>query len=74
MSDADYEKGKQAAVSYYGSQGFAGYTRNIRPEDAIKLYIKPVNEMNVQMPTPLPKPRADWIKGFREQQTEIQAH
>lgn len=74
MSDENYAKGKQAAISYYSSQGFYGFTRNIRPEDAIKLYLKPVNEMNLQMPTPLPKSRADWIRGFREQQAEILAH
>ena len=70
---SDYEKGKQAAESYYSSQAFGGYTRNISPENAIKLYLEPVNEMNVQMPTPLPKSRQDWIRGFREQQLVILA-
>ena len=67
MSD-NYEKGKQDAIAYYSSQAFGGYTRNITPENAIKLFMEPVDEMNVQMPMPLPKPRQDWIRGFREQQ------
>ena len=71
MSNEHYLEGVRAAQIYYNSQGFAGYTRNIRPEDAIKLFLPPVNEMLTQISTPLPKPRKDWIKGFKEEQFNI---
>ena len=73
MSDSDYLEGVRAAQCYYRSQGFSGFTRNVRAEDAIKLFLPPVVEMMTQISTPLPKPRKDWIKGFKEEQTNIMA-
>lgn len=73
MSDKDYLQGVRAAQVYYHSQGYRGYTRTVRAEDAIKLFLPPVNEMMTQIQTPLPKPRKDWIKGFKEEQTAILA-
>lgn len=71
MSNDHYLEGVRAAKTYYNSQGFAGYTRDIRAEDAIKLFLPPVIEMMTQISMPLPKPRKDWIKGFREEQAAI---
>ena len=73
MSDEDYLAGVRAAQNYYHSQGFSSYTRNVRAEDAIKLYLPPVKEMLTQISSPLPKPRKDWIKGFKEEQANILA-
>ena len=74
MSNSDYLEGVRAARSYYYSQGFAGFTRTVRAEDAIRLFLPPVNEMLTQISSPLPKPRRDWIKGFKEEQINILEH
>ena len=68
-----YLAGVRAAQSYYGSQGFGGFTRNVKAEDAIKLFLPPVVEALVQYVAPMPKPRKDWIKGFKEEQAAILA-
>jgi hypothetical protein len=73
MSDKDYLEGVRAAHSYYNGQGYAGYTRNVRADDAIKLFLPPVTEMMTMVSSPLPKPRRDWIKGFKEEQANILA-
>jgi len=73
MSNEHYLEGVRAAQCYYNGQAFGGFTRNVRAEDAIKLFLPPVNEMMTQISTPLPKPRKDWIKGFKEEQTLILA-
>lgn len=73
MSEDYYEKGKQDARGYYGSQAFAGYTRDVSAESAIKLFLPPVHETGMQMAVPLPKPRQDWTNGFKEQQAAILA-
>jgi len=64
------EAGYQAAKTYYTSQFHASYTRHVRAEDAAKLFLPPVAEMLVQMETPLPKPRQEWIAGFKQYQKE----
>lgn len=67
----DYIDGAHAAEAYYSSQGFASYTRFVRAEDAIKLFLPPVNEAMIQTSTPMPKPRRDWMKGFTDRQKEL---
>ena len=71
MSNEHYFEGVRACQSYYNSQGFAGLSRYVRAEEAIKLFMPPVNEQLIQVSTPLPKPRRDWIKGFKEEQANI---
>lgn len=71
MSNEHYLEGVRAAQAYYGSQGFSNLTRTIRAEDAIKLFWPPVEEYLTQVSSPLPKPRKDWIKGFKEEQINI---
>ena len=71
MSDKDYLQGVRAAQAYYNSQGYGALTRHVRAEDAIKLFLPPVAEMMVQYVAPLPKPRKDWIRGFKEEQANI---
>ena len=71
MSNENYLEGVRAAQSYYRSQGFGGFSRNVRAEDAIKLFLPPVTEALVQYVAPMPKPRKDWIKGFKEEQANI---
>ena len=73
MSNEHYLEGVRAAQSYYTSQGFAGYTRHIRAEDAARLYLPPLTEQMIMVSTPLPKPRRDWLRGFKEEQTNILA-
>jgi len=71
MSNEHYLEGVRAAQSYYRSQGYAAFTRDVRAEDAIKLFLPPVEEMLTQISMPMPKPRRDWIKGFKEEQACI---
>ena len=73
MSNEHYLEGVRAAQSYYNGQGYQGYTRNVRAEDAIKLFLPPVVEALVQYVTPMPEPRKDWMKGFKEEQAAILA-
>jgi len=72
MSNDDYLNGVRAAQSYHKAHGY-GYCKNIRAEDAIKMYWPPIEEQMVQYSSPLPKPRQDWIKGFKEEQAAILA-
>ena len=67
----DKEEGARAADAYYNGQAYGALTRNIKAEDAIKLFLPPVNEMMVQYVAPLPKDRKDWLAGFKEEQTKI---
>ena len=66
-----FEEGRKACRTYYASQAFAGLTRSIKAEDAIKLFWPPVDEMQIMVSTPLPKPRQKWIAGFKKEQAEI---
>ena len=68
-----FEQGQKQCREYYASQAFAGLTRNIKAEDAIKLFWPPVDEMLIMVSTPLPKPRQKWIAGFKKQQVELLA-
>jgi len=63
-------KGVRAAQDYYHAHGY-GLAKNVRPEDVIKLYLPPVNEMMLQISTPMPQPRVDWMRGFKEEQANI---
>lgn len=67
----DCEEGAKAAYSYYYDQAYGPLTRNIKAEDAIKLFLPPVNEMMVQYVAPLPKDRKEWLEGFKEAQIKI---
>lgn len=68
-----YLEGVRSAQAFYHSGHYGGLDRNLRAEDAIKLFLPPVAEMLTQISMPLPKPRKDWIKGFKEEQTAILA-
>ena len=70
MKNENYLAGVRAAQGYYNTHGH-GFTKHIRAEDAIKMYLPPVEEHMSMMQTPLPKPRKDWIKGFKEEQESI---
>ena len=73
MSNEHYLEGVRAAQCYYKGQAFGGFTRNVLAEDAIKLFLPPIAEALVQYVAPMPKPRKDWIKGFKEEQAAILA-
>ena len=73
VNNKDYLDGVRCCQSYYNGQAFSGYTRNIKAEDAIRLYKPPVVEYLTQVSSPLPKPRKDWIRGFEEEQANILA-
>lgn len=66
-----FDEGKQAAVAYYSSQGFAGLSRSISAEDAAKLFLPNLNESMMTIATPYPKPRQKWLAGFKKGQAEI---
>lgn len=72
MSNEHYLEGVRAAQGYYGSHCH-GFSMNIKAEDAIRIYWPPVEEQMVQYQSPLPKPRKDWIRGFKEEQAVILA-
>lgn len=72
MVDQNYFKqGQVDCKNYYTSPAYAGLTRFIKAEDAIKIFWPPVDEMNTQIAMPLPKPRQKWMAGFKNEQTVI---
>jgi hypothetical protein len=72
MSDnKDYMEGARCVRAYYYSQGYGSLTRNVKAEDAIKLFLPPVVEMMTPISSPLPQSRQDWIRGFKEEQINI---
>lgn len=71
MSNEHYLEGVRAAQTFYGSKYYGGFDQNIKAEDAIKIFLPPVVEYLTQVSSPLPKPRKDWIKGFKEEQISI---
>ena len=73
MSNEHYLEGVRAAQSFYRSRYYGGFDRNIKAEDAIKFFWPPVEESLIQYTAPIPKPRKDWIKGFKEEQAAILA-
>ena len=73
MSNEHYLEGVRCARAFYYSGHYGGLDQNIRAEDAIKLFLPPVNEAMNLFQTPMPKPRKDWIKGFKEEQAAILA-
>ena len=62
--------GVRAAQNYYSAHGY-GFAKYVKAEDVIKMYLPPVVEHLTQISSPLPKPRKDWIRGFREEQVNI---
>lgn len=68
-----FDEGKNAAVAYYASPHLAGFTRNVKAKDAIKLFWPTLPVEDIQMEQPLPKPRQKWLAGFRKGQAEILA-
>ena len=72
-TNEDYLNGVRAAQNYYNSKMFAGFVRDVQAKDAIRLFLPPVVEYLTQVASPLPKPRKDWIKGFKEEQAAILA-
>lgn len=66
-----FEQGKNDAINYYSSQAYSGLTRNIKAEDAMKLFWPAPTESMSQISTPYPKPIQKWLKGFRKGQAGI---
>lgn len=62
-----YEEGRQARQNFLKSKGHGGVFRNISGKDAIKLFFPNVRESLMQVSTPLPTDRADWIKGWDDE-------
>ena len=55
MSDEEinyYEQGREQCRVYYNSQAYAGLTRAIKAEDAIKLFWPNVDEMQIMVSMP----------------------
>ena len=61
----DWLAGYSAYSQYYESQGYSSFTRNIRPEDAAKLFLPAVEESHMQVSTPLPRARREWVEGWQ---------
>ena len=65
-----YEQGQHDAIAYYSSPSFAQFTRDVKAEDAIKLFLPVPRESLSQMATPYPKPIQDWLDGFQQVKDE----
>lgn len=65
-----YEAGRQAHHEYYNSQAYSGLSRGISASDAIKLFFPNVEESMMQVSSPLPKKRREWIKGWEDVEQE----
>ena len=68
-----FEQGQKACQAYYKSQAFAGLTRGVKADQAIKLFWPPTDEQLIMVSMPLPKPRQKWIAGFKKEQTAMLA-
>jgi hypothetical protein len=66
-----FDQGKQNCTEYYNSHGFSSLTRNIRAEDAMRLFWPPVEEAMIMIERPLDKNRSEWLKGWKTQFKEI---
>lgn len=66
----DYEEGREAAEQYFNSRCYAQFTRDITGEHAIKFFKPPVNESLMMVYSPMPKDRAEWMKGFDDWKAE----
>jgi len=65
-----FEQGRECCKGYYTSQAYAGLTRNITAELAIRMYLPPIEESLVQVAMPMPKDRQKWLAGFKKEQLE----
>jgi len=63
MSD-NYEKGRVAHHQYLTSRQFTQFDRDLSGEDGAKLFLPPVPQDNMMVSRPLPKPYAEWIRGW----------
>jgi hypothetical protein len=68
----EYKAGARAAIAVYESVHYAYIHKPMRGMDAMKLFWPPVEEQLLQIQTPLPLDRQAWIKGFEEEQMNIQ--
>lgn len=67
--ETDYFKqGQKDCRTYYTTQAYSALAKKIQPEDAMKLFWPPENEMLTQISMPRPKPRQKWIAGFKKEQ------
>jgi hypothetical protein len=66
-----FKQGQKACREYYASQAFSGLTRAVKAEQAIKLFLPPVEEQLIQVAMPLPKPRQKWLAGFKKEQNTM---
>jgi hypothetical protein len=64
------EQGRMDFNTYKNSPAYMGFqdAHKIRAEDAMKLFWPPVNESMTQIQSPYPKPRVEWMKGWRLEQ------
>jgi len=71
MTDQDmYQQGRQDCQGFIKSQGYMGLSRNILAKDAMKVFLPPVPQDMMQVQRPLPKPYADWVKGWKDAKAE----
>ena len=68
-----YEQGQTDCLGYYTSQAYTSFSENITAEAAMKIFWPCVEEQQVQIAMPLPKPRQKWLAGFKKKQIEIRA-
>ena len=66
-----YKEGMKAAIQLYGSKHYQYISKPVRPEDAMKVFLPPIPQTLMQIPTPVPADREQWLRGFREEQETI---
>jgi len=63
---SDYDEGAIAAVAWNNSPIYAQFDRTVSSEYIMSLFLPPVPQDLMQISRPLPKPYADWLRGFNE--------
>lgn len=65
------EQGMHDCEVFYKGKTFGGFVRDVKAEDAMRLFWPPVKEMMTQISMPYPKDRKEWLAGFKKKQAEI---
>ena len=69
------KQGMKDCDHFFQSQGFAGISRSITGEDAVKLFWPNTTEARMEISRPMDKDRKHWIDGFNlrlKQRKEMQ--
>ena len=74
MHTETYDSGRRAFHALVTSRQFAPFSPSIPAEEAVQLFLPRLPEAFMQVATPLPKGRQDWLRGFTDAQKEYLQH